>query len=148
MATHSKWLVVPHLLCVTLMPSNPDLPVPFVTLSCALWYEEQDGQKQRGTDVRTTLHVRRRPNGQNTLIRRPLCFFSAMVRIHTRLIRPRGTSTIQIAKTRSRMLKSCPLTSRLRDPLRPRTALPSVTSNISMHLQMLTSVTLLQLPEL
>jgi len=144
MATNSKWLVLPHSSCVTPRFSDPDLPIPYVTLSCAMWCEEQDGRKQRDTGARTTLHVRRRPDKQKTLIRRPLCFFSVMTRIHTRMIRSRGTLTIQITKTRSRMLKSCPLTSRLRDPLRLRTALTSTAPKTNMRLQMLTSVTLLQ----
>lgn len=80
-----------------------------------------------------------------TLIRRPLCFFSVMTRIHTRLIRCRGTSTIQIRIPQSLMLKSCLLTSRLRSHLHPRMALFSLVVTINMLFQILTLVTLLQL---
>lgn len=75
---------IPFFLCVTPAGQNLDLSVPCVTLSFACWYEEKHGLKQRGTDVRTTLHVRRTTDKQNTLIRRLFCLSSQLRFTYTR----------------------------------------------------------------
>ena len=75
MAPDCKWLVhVPFLSfpCVTQPFSNLDLSISWVTLSCVSWHAEVRPPGVQKHQCTYDLQARRRPNKQNTLIRRPL----------------------------------------------------------------------------